>query len=393
MQEVNLAESIVIDHSKKAVTDNQTRTLNAIDAIAFGGNQPHSSRRRGRGAGLNTSGRHEPVQRVEFNDGWDIHDEINPIKTEVQAEISKSVITRNQSPDIPFDRSINTYRGCEHGCVYCYARPTHANMGLSPGIDFESRLFAKKNVAAILERELSHPNYKPAPIAIGTNTDPYQPIERDEKLTRQVLEILDITNHPVTITTKSASVLTDIDLLASMAQRGLVRVIMSITSLDHKLSRAMEPRASTPTKRLEALKALSNRGVPVSVNIAPVIPAINDHEIERILTCAANSGIDSASYITLRLPREVSPIFKEWLLRHHPDKYRRTMGLIRSMRDGKDYDANWTQRMRGNGPYAWQLKRRFEIQTRKLGIYGRPEPLRNDLFKPPFGGGQQLSLL
>jgi DNA repair photolyase len=311
----------------------------------------------------------------------------------VQIERPKTVITRNLSPDIPFDRSVNPYRGCEHGCIYCFARPTHSYMGLSAGIDFESRLFAKPEAARLLARELARPGYKPKTIAIGTNTDPYQPIERDWRIMRQILEVLDSANHPVAIVTKSALVLRDLDILSSMAKRGLAKVGISVTTLDRKLARVMEPRAATPPKRLDTIKSLSDAGIPVSVLVAPIIPALNDHEIERILDSARAAGASEASYVLLRLPLEVSPLFRDWLLQNYPDRYRHVMSLVRSMRDGKDYDAEFGKRMKGAGPYAWQIARRFEMATKRLGLARRNIHLRDDLFVPPLGGGVQLSLL
>lgn len=303
------------------------------------------------------------------------------------------MITRNDSPDIPFDRSVNPYRGCEHGCIYCFARPSHSYMGLSPGLDFEARLFAKPDAPKLLERELSKPGYKPRTIAIGTNTDPYQPIEREWRIMRQLLEVLKEANHPVAIVTKSAMVLRDIDILADMAEKGLAKVGISVTTLDRKLARTMEPRASTPSRRLEAIKALSEAGISTSVLVSPIIPALNDHEIERILDAAKAAGASEASYVLLRLPLEVSPLFRDWLLQHYPDRYRHVMSLVRSMRDGKDYDAEFGKRMKGTGPYAWQISRRFEIATKRLGMGRRSMQLRDDLFIPPMGNGVQLSLL
>ena len=350
------------------------------------------ARRRGRAAGINPSGRFEPLRREVFDDGWETLEELPPFKTEVQVEKPRSVITRNTSPDISFDRSINPYRGCEHGCVYCFARPTHAFMGLSAGLDFESRLFAKPDAARLLERELSREGYEPKTIAIGTNTDPYQPVERQWRIMREILEVLDAHNHPVGIVTKSALVMRDSDILARMAARGLAKVAFSVTTLKRRLARTMEPRAATPTRRLEAMKALSQVGIPVSVMAAPLIPGLSDHEVERILESAHAAGAREAGYIILRLPLEVSPIFKDWLLRHYPDRYRHVMALIRSMRDGKDYDASWGKRMRGTGPYAWQIGRRFEIAARRIGFNRARLALRTDLFKPPPRTGEQLSL-
>ncbi|MEC9463656.1 MAG: PA0069 family radical SAM protein [Pseudomonadota bacterium] len=350
-------------------------------------------RRRGRAAGINPAGRFESQERVAFDDGWQTLEDMPPFRTEVQVEKPRSVITRNESPDIPFDRSINPYRGCEHGCIYCFARPTHSYMGLSAGLDFEAKLFAKPDAPRLLERELSKPGYKVKPIAIGTNMDPYQPIEREWRIMRQILEILDKANHPVVIVTKSALILRDIDILKSMAERGLVKVGISVTTLDRKLARTMEPRASTPAKRLEAIKTLSEAGIPMAVMMAPVIPALNDHEIERILDSGKAAGASEASYVLLRLPLEVSPLFRDWLLQNYPDRYRHVMSLVRSMRDGKDYDAEFGKRMKGAGPYAWQISRRFEMATKRLGLMRRSLHLREDLFISPNSDGVQLSLL
>jgi DNA repair photolyase len=350
-------------------------------------------RRRGRAAGINPAGRFESQERVAFDDGWHTLEDMPPFRTEVQVEKPRTVITRNDSPDIPFDRSINPYRGCEHGCIYCFARPTHSYMGLSAGLDFEAKLFAKPDAPRLLERELSKPGYKVKPIAIGTNTDPYQPIEREWRIMRQILEVLDKANHPVVIVTKSALILRDIDILTSMAERGLVKVGISVTTLDRKLARTMEPRASTPARRLEAIKTLSEAGIPVAVMMAPVIPALNDHEIERILDSGKAAGASEASYVLLRLPLEVSPLFRDWLLQNYPDRYRHVMSLVRSMRDGKDYDAEFGKRMKGAGPYAWQISRRFEMATKRLGLMRRSLHLREDLFISPDSDGVQLSLL
>jgi len=349
-------------------------------------------RRRGRGAGVNPSGRFEPVSRHVFDDGWETLEELPPFKTEVQVEKPRTIITRNDSPDISFDRSINPYRGCEHGCVYCFARPTHAYMGLSPGLDFESKLFAKPDAPKLLERELSREGYVPRTIAIGTNTDPYQPIEKGWRIMREILEVLDAYNHPVGIVTKSALVTRDIDILSRMAEKGLAKVALSVTTLDRRLARTMEPRAATPPRRLQAMRTLSDAGVPVSVMIGPVIPGLNDAEIERILESAHAAGAREAGYVMLRLPLEVSPIFKDWLLRHYPDRYRHVTSLIRSMRDGKDYDAEWGKRMKGTGPYAWQIGRRFELAARRLGLNATRRRLRTDLFKAPNAKGEQLAL-
>ena len=350
-------------------------------------------RRRGRGAGINPGGRFEPIQRESFDDGWQTLEDLPEFKTEVQVEKPRTIISRNESPDIPFDRSINPYRGCEHGCIYCFARPTHSYMGLSAGLDFEAKLFAKPDAARLLERELSKPGYKPRTIAIGTNTDPYQPIEREWRIMRQILEVLAKAEHPVAIVTKSALITRDIDILAPMAKKGLVKVGISVTTLDKTLARSMEPRASTPMKRLDAIKTLTEAGIPVAVMMAPVIPALNDHEIERVLDAGKAAGATEASYVLLRLPLEVSPLFRDWLLRNYPHRYQHVMSLVRSMRDGKDYDAEFGKRMKGAGPYAWQIGRRFEMTTKRLGLIRRGIHLRDDLFTPPDGAGVQLSLL
>lgn len=350
-------------------------------------------RNRGRSAGINPSGRFEPVSRHVFDDGWNSLEELPPFKTEVQVEKPRTIITRNESPDISFDRSINPYRGCEHGCVYCFARPTHAFMGLSPGLDFESKLFAKPDAARMLDRELSKLGYQPRTIAIGTNTDPYQPIEKQYRIMREILEVLEARGHPVGIVTKSALVTRDIDILSRMAERGLAKVALSVTTLDRMLARTMEPRASTPTKRLEAIRQLSDAGVPASVMVAPIVPGLNDAELERILDSARAAGAREAGYVILRLPLEVAPIFKDWLLRHYPDRYRHVMSLIRSMRDGKDYDSEWGKRMKGAGPYAWQIGRRFEIAAKRLGLNVERRQLRTDQFVAGSGAGEQLMLL
>ncbi len=357
------------------------------DAVAVA-----KDRRRGRAAALNKSGRFEPLERETFDDGWDSLDALPPLKTEVQEERARTIITRNESPDLSFDRSINPYRGCEHGCIYCFARPSHAFMGLSPGLDFETRLFAKPNAAQLLERELSRPGYTPRVIAIGTNTDPYQPLERGYKLMREILEVLDTYSHPVAIVTKSALVTRDIDILSRMAERNLVKVALSVTTLDRKLCRAMEPRASAPHKRLAAIRTLSEAGIPASVMMAPVIPALTDSEIEALLEAAADHGASEAAFILLRLPLEVSELFRDWLLRERPDRYRHVMNLIRSMRGGKDYDAKWGERMRGRGPYADQIAKRFSLAAKRFGLNLRRRKLNTGDFVPPQKGGVQLDL-
>ena len=350
-------------------------------------------RRRGRGAETNRSGRYEPQSRDLIDDGWGSVDDLPTLKTTVQEERPRKIITTNELPDISFDRSINPYRGCEHGCSYCFARPTHAYMGLSPGLDFETKLFAKPNAAKLLERELAKPGYEPRTMAIGTNTDPYQPIEKRYRIMREVLEVLDAASHPVGIVTKSALVLRDIDILSRMAERNLCKVALSVTTLDRKLARAMEPRAATPERRLGTLRLLSEAGIPTTVMVAPIIPALNESEIERILDAAAAAGVREAGYVLLRLPLEVRDIFKEFLEREYPDRAKHVMSVIRSMRGGKDYDSAWGTRMKGEGPYAWQIGRRFEMACRRLGLNTTRRSLRTDLFRPPVEDGLQLQLL
>ena len=358
----------------------------------FIGNGVDRERRRGRGAQSNASGRYEPHARIAFDDGWKSIEDLPPFVTTVTEEKARKIITRNESPDISFDRSINPYRGCEHGCVYCFARPTHAYMGLSPALDFESKLFVKPDAPELLERELSAPGYEPRVIAIGTNTDPYQPIERRYGVMRRILEVLERAGHPVGIVTKSALVQRDIDILARMARRGLAKVALSVTTLDANIARTMEPRAATPLRRLETLRRLSEAGVPTSVMVAPVIPAINDAEIEHILEAASVAGVKEAGYVLLRLPLEVRDIFREWLMANFPDRYRHVFALIREMRGGKDYDSTWGKRMKGFGPHAWMIGRRFEIACERLGLNKTKRSLTTEHFAPPIKHAEQLSL-
>jgi DNA repair photolyase len=349
-------------------------------------------RRRGRGAQTNASGRYEPLARIAFDDGWRSLDELPAFKTQVTVDNTRKIITRNESPDIGFDRSINPYRGCEHGCVYCFARPTHAYLGLSPGLDFESKLFVKPEAADLLEKELAAPNYEPRVIAIGTNTDPYQPIERKYQVMRRILEVLDRAGHPVGIVTKSALVLRDLDILARMATRNLAKVALSVTTLDAELARKMEPRAATPMRRLEALRRLTQAGVPTTVMVAPVIPALNDMEIERILEAAQAAGVKEAGYVMLRLPLEVRDLFREWLKANYPDRENHVFKLVRDMRGGKDYDSKWFERQRGKGPYAWMIGRRFELACEKLGFNAARSQLSTAHFRHPKPNSAQLSL-
>jgi DNA repair photolyase len=351
------------------------------------------SRRRGRGAQSNATGRFEPHTTIAFDDGWQSIEELPPFRTDVAIDTARKVITRNSSPDIPFDRSINPYRGCEYGCIYCFARPTHAYLGLSPGLDFETKLFMKPDAPELLERELSARNYTPRIIAIGTNTDPYQPLERRHRIMRRILEVLERAGHPVGIVTKSNLVTRDIDILSRMAHRKLVRVGISVTTLDAKLARIMEPRAPTPQRRLDALRELAAAGVPTTVMAAPVIPAINDAEIERILDAGAACGVEGAGYVLLRLPLEVRDLFREWLQANFPDRERHVFALIRQTRGGKDYDATFGKRMTGGGPYAWMIRKRFETACARLGLNVHKTQLTTEHFAPPQRTDAQLSLL
>jgi DNA repair photolyase len=382
--------------ASKLIDDSQRVAVARQLGARFGDRLVDSDRRRGRGASSNPSGRLEVLQRETIDDGWTADEALAPLKTEVTVERPRTIITRNDSPDISFDQSINPYRGCEHGCFYCYARPTHAYQGLSAGLDFESRLFVKDGAATLLERELANPKYKPKVIALGANTDAYQPIERQYRVTRSVLEVLAKARHPVGIVTKSNLVLRDLDLLAPMAADGLVKVFVSVTTVDRGLARRMEPRAPTPERRLEAIEKLAEAGVPVGVLAAPIIPSINDGEIETILTRAYAAGAREAGYVALRLPLELRESFREWLAVNFPDKLKRAITLTQSMHGGKDYESQWGRRMAGSGPYAWMIGRRFEIAAKRLGYRETPLAVRSDLFRPPAPTGasapQQLSL-
>ena len=348
---------------------------------------------KGRGAANNPPVRFERLAREPVDDGWECADEEQRgLRTEVTLVQARSIISRNESPDIPFTQSINPYQGCEHGCIYCYARPSHAYLGLSPGLDFETKLFAKTNAAQLLRAELSRPGYRCEVISLGANTDPYQPIERNYKITRSILELLAECNHPVGIVTKSALVERDLDLLASMAEKGLVHVFVSIGTLDHELMRRLEPRTSAPRRRLETLRALSQAGVPCGVLVAPIIPFLNDHDLETVLEQAAARGASMAGYQILRLPYELKDLFKDWLERHCPLKAARVMSVIRHMRGGRDNDARFGARMRGEGIYAELQEKRFRIASQRFGFSRRGyDTLRTTSFKPPAGTGQ-LSL-
>lgn len=347
---------------------------------------------RGRGAKSNLSGRFESRQRDDFDDGWTTEEEIPRLDDQLIVLRQKTIISHNDSPDVGFDQSINPYIGCSHGCIYCYARPSHAYMGLSPGIDFESKLFFKPDAAQLLERELSRPRYVPKVIHVGGNTDPYQPAERQMRITRSVLEVLAKFNHPISIITKSALIARDLDLLGPMAERGLVRAAVSITTVDRKLARAMEPRAATPDRRLWAVRQLTGAGVPTAVMFAPVIPGLNDHELEAVLESSSEAGASGAGYVVLRLPLEIAGLFEEWLEAERPDRARRVMSLVRQMRGGKTYDAEWKKRMKGDGPIAELIRQRFDRARVRYGLDADRPSLRLDLFARPPASGDQLAL-
>jgi DNA repair photolyase len=348
--------------------------------------------RPGRGAASRDSGRFERLSREDQHDGWEIAEELPVLRTHVSEERPRSVINYVRSPDIPFDRTLNPYRGCEHGCIYCFARPSHAYLGLSPGLDFETRLVARPEAPAVLERELRRRGYSVAPLAIGTNTDPYQPVEQSRGIMRACLQVLSDFNHPVGIVTKGTLVERDIDILAPMAARGLVRVGISITTLDAALARRMEPRVPAPARRLAAIARLTEAGIPVRIMVSPVVPALTDPEIEAILKAGAAAGADAASWIMLRLPREVAPLWQDWLAEHYPDRAARIMGHLRAMHGGAVYSAQWFRRMRGEGPYAALIGQRFDRAARALGLSGPRPALRCDLFRVPLGTAAQPSL-
>ncbi len=350
--------------------------------------------RKGRGAASNDSGRFEAERRVSFDDGWGAADlEPVPLATTLTIDTTRTIIARNESPDIGFDRSINPYRGCEHGCVYCYARPSHAYLGLSPGLDFESRLFYKPEAATLLAAELRKKGYTCRPIALGSNTDPYQPVERRLRITRAILEVMRDFHHPVTIVSKSALIQRDLDILVEMAKEKLAIVTISVTTLDRSLARRMEPRASTPERRLETIAALSAAGVPTGVLSAPMIPALNDSEMEQILERTHAAGATSAGYTLLRLPLELKSLFKEWLEEHYPDKAAHVLSLVAQTHGGRLYDLTWSKRMTGTGPYADMLRLRFDRACRRLGFSQRTtRPLDSTRFRPPPQRGDQLAL-
>ena len=347
----------------------------------------------GRGAAGNADNRYADHQRESVDDGW-FPDEPEPLRTELQIDATRTIITRNQSPDIPFDRSINPYRGCEHGCIYCYARPSHAWLGLSPGLDFESRLFYKPDAAQQLERELARQGYAPATLVLGSNTDAYQPVERRLRLTRQLLEVLAACRHPVVITTKSALVLRDLDLLAPMAEQHLAAVQVSITTLDPDLGRRLEPRAASPKRRLEVIRNLAEAGVPVGVLVSPLIPGLTDSDLEPVLVAATDAGARRAGGLLIRLPLEIKDLFQDWLTAHYPDRANKVLSLIRQCRDGRLNDAQFGTRFTGTGPVAELLQRRFELAATRLGLRHADSGCRLDTrhFRPPTPPGSQISL-
>jgi DNA repair photolyase len=348
---------------------------------------------RGRGARSNATGRFESLVQEAFDDGWTDADAAPPkLRTTLSIDRARTILNRNDSPDIGFDRSINPYRGCEHGCIYCYARPTHAYLGLSPGLDFESQLYVKPEAAKLLEAELSRPRYVCERIQLGANTDPYQPIERQLRVTRGVLEVLERFRHPVGITTKNAMITRDADVLGRMGRAGLACAAMSITTLDRKLARAMEPRASTPQRRLEAVRAMTDAGLPMMVSVAPIIPGLNDHEIEAILERGAEAGARHAHFTVLRLPLEIKDLFREWLETERPQRAARVMSLVRQMRGGRDYDSQWSLRMKGEGPIADLIAARFKAACKRFGLNGDRLSLDTAQFRPPPKAGDQLPL-
>lgn len=345
----------------------------------------------GRGARTNASGRYERFAYEAFDDGWSAED-MPPLETVVTPELARSIISTNQSPDVSFDQSINPYRGCEHGCIYCYARPNHAYVGLSPGLDFETKLFVKANAAELLEAAFSKPNYRPKTIMLGGVTDIYQPIERGYGVTRSILEVMERWRHPVSLITKSQLVMRDIDILARLAERGLTKAAISVTTLERRIARVMEPRAAAPHRRIETIRALAQAGVPVTVMVAPIVPAITDSEIEAILEECAKAGATSAGYVVLRLPREIKDLFRQWLQTHFPDRATRVMSLVRQMRNGRDYDPEWGKRQKGEGPYAKLIADRFARAARRLGLDRPRLPLDATQFRRPLNAGGQADL-
>lgn len=377
----------------KALNSNPRAEARYMGGALDGSVGVHPDIKRGRGAVSNASGRFERAGRVALDDGWDNLDAPSPpLRTLMFRDTTRTIIARNDSPDIGFDRSINPYRGCEHGCTYCFARPTHAYLGMSPGLDFESKIFYKPDAAALLEKELRAPGYQCRTMAMGTNTDPYQPAERRYRITRAILEVLQRYQHPIGFVTKSALITRDIDILAPMAADNLAKAALSVTTLDPRLARKMEPRASTPARRIEALRQMSAAGIPTAVMFAPLIPGLNDHELEAVLAAAKDAGVQSAGFVMLRLPLEVKDLFQEWLAAEVPERASRVMSLVRATRGGKDYDSNWGDRQRGNGPVAEAAADRFRLACKKLGLNEKRSPLDTTKFQPPPRPGDQLKL-
>lgn len=368
--------------------------IDAMDRHQASQPNPRDQVRKGRGATFNPVGRFESESSEAFDDGWGtIEEEAEPLETILRPDPARSVISRNQSPDVPFEQSINPYKGCEHGCIYCFARPSHSYLNLSPGLDFESRIFYKENAAETLEGELRKPGYRPSPISLGINTDAYQPAERKLRVTRSILEVLWEYRHPVSLLTKSTLIQRDLDILSQMAEHNLVSAAVSLTSLDPAIKRTLEPRTASPQARLRTIAALQEAGVPVGVMTAPVIPAITDHELESLLQAASAHGARSAGYVLLRLPWQVKDLFRAWLNKHYPDRAAHVMSLIQQSRGGKDYDSTWGLRQRGTGTFADLLAQRFALACKRYGLNReRRKGLRTDLFAPPLRAGDQMGL-
>lgn len=362
-------------------------------AVSTAADHAHPDARRGRGSLSTIRSRYDSESRQREDDGWDNLEEAEPLKTVLHTDSTRRIIAWNKSPDIPFDRSINPYRGCEHGCIYCFARPSHAYLGYSPGLDFETQIVVKRDAARLLRQELSARGYRAAVLSMGSNTDPYQPVERELKITRSILEVLLETRHPLGIVTKNFLVTRDIDILSEMAKLGLVKVFVSLTTLDRRLARSMEPRASTPPKRLEAIRLLNEAGIPTGVMTAPMIPAVNDMELESLLEAAHDAGAREAGWVLLRLPYELKELWREWLAAHYPDRASKVMKLVQESRGGADYVPDFGGRMRGEGAYADLIARRFELAIKKLGMNRRRLKLRSDLFVPPEKDERQGRLL
>ncbi len=349
-------------------------------------------RRPGRGASTNQTNRFESLVNVGIDDGWGREEDVPPLRTEVSVEVPRKVITRNSSPDLHFDRSINPYRGCEHGCVYCFARPSHAYLGMSPGLDFETRLIARPDAPGVLKKELRAKGYAPRVMGIGTNTDPYQPIEKDKQIMRGLLRVLADHRHPVAIVTKGTLIERDLDILREMAAENLVRVGISVTTLDVDIARKSEPRVPSPARRLRVIERLAEAGIEVRVMASPLIPGLSDHELEAILEAGKNAGAKAASVIPLRLPREVSELFQDWLEEHFPQRKERVMARVREMHGGRDYDPEFGKRMTGTGTYAQLLQQRYRKACKRLGLATKLAPLRSDLFRVPVEKGDQMNL-